>query len=126
MILGSGWSGPENWGVWGIGPVHELELSQRAGEGLAVDVDVHAFLPEAYCTQLVEAVVGDEVVATWRFASEANRRICSLQLPPSTAGASDELTSVTVKLRLRELHPSLAGERPLGIALHRIRVIRRS
>jgi O-methyltransferase len=44
-ILTDGWSSPEQWGTWGVGPSHTITLMTNPPEGhhIAVDIDLHAF-----------------------------------------------------------------------------------
>lgn len=122
--LGTGWSGPEDWGVWGIGPVHEFEFGQFPGEVIILDADAHAFLPGPNLTQDVDILVGNDVVARWIFTPSANRSVRSARIPlmDTLAASRGEPSLVKVQFRLRELHPNSDGERPLGMAIHRVRI----
>jgi len=127
-LLKAGWSGPEEWGVWGVGATHELQLylSDPPKQDVELDLDVQAYLPDRYSVQTVDVVVegaastGAESTA-WRFSSDANRGVRTARIPAAIAGAG---TPFTLQLRLQESFPSTKDERPLGIGLHRIRVRR--
>jgi hypothetical protein len=130
-LLGAGWSGPEEWGVWGSGEFHELHLvlpSGAAGE-IELQADVHVPLVGSRTSQEVAVLLDDEVCGNWAFAPNNNRGIRSVRLtPPARDNRQDEFRAMKVVFRPAsvaapvDLDPGLTERRPLGLALHRVRV----
>ena len=75
LILQQGWSIPEKWGVWGIGPQHELRFRIESYEGLDLylECDVHAYLPPNGAGRSVKVVADSKFVSEWRFTEGENR-----------------------------------------------------
>lgn len=132
-LLGAGWSGPEDWGVWGVGASHEifLYLKKVPETGILLEADVHAVLLGNRMVQEVEVVVAGSLLVVWRFEPQGNRGIRSVTIPPAlAAGAAraQHLPLVRVEFRPRDtsaprdLDPATLDERPLGLALSRIRL----
>jgi hypothetical protein len=132
-LLGDGWSHPENWGIWGVGAVHELLLflpTHRLTE-LDLEADVHAPLAGPDDTKLVDVMVSGQNVTTWRFTSEKNRDIRVARFPKAlvASAASNQMGCLlfTVEFRPRSVFsPKAAGhnqdDRPLGLALSALRL----
>jgi hypothetical protein len=136
-ILGKGWSRPEEWGVWGVGPAHELLLRIPAAgaTGLELELDVHAALMGAHIAQEVDVVVADRIVSTWNFTAERNRGHRSVRIPDAvetTVSVPEEARTVTVIFRPRfflspnSLDSQNQDTRPLGLALNAARLRARS
>jgi hypothetical protein len=129
-LLGSGWSGSEDWGVWGVGEAHELLLvlpPQVDGE-IELQMDVHVVLLGYRTSQQFDISVGGQTLAKWDFALSANRGIRSVRIPaPAAAGNHNGPRSVRLMFRPltvaspAELDPTLTERRPVGLALHRMR-----
>jgi hypothetical protein len=127
--LTTGWSDPEDWGIWGIGPSHSLQLSLDAPPAgdLAVEADVSATLIGPRTMQEVDVWVGEDHIDTWRFTPEENRGVRSLLVPRSAI--TDDRSYPTIALTFRPRHvesphsldPAIADDRLLGVALYRLR-----
>jgi hypothetical protein len=122
-LLGSGWGAPEDWGVWGVGDAHELYLVRRrpVPGRIEVDLDVHVVLAGHRTTQQVEVLARCQTLALWEFTHAHNRGVRTVSVPmadePGLAGPYEQAT-LTFRLQLA---PDLHDNRPLGLALHRIR-----
>lgn len=131
--LGAGWSDREQWGVWGIGEAHELLLPvpDRPVGDLELVIDVHAALLENRKVLLVDVAVAAETLETWVFTIAENRGVRMLRIPAhviAQAVARERRPLVRVELWPRdvvipaEIDPRTRETRPLGVALHRLRV----
>jgi hypothetical protein len=123
-LLGEGWFRPEPWGVWGVGPAHVIGIvpDDPALAQFELDLDVHAVVQAARPTLLVDVLVNGEPAAQWRFAEGENRGVRTLTVPrPPSVPATIELRPQSV-LTPRDLNPASTDTRPLGVALHRLRV----
>lgn len=127
-LLVEGWSGPEPWGVWGVGSRHRLEFAFQHWPGVevVVEVDVSASLLGSRQSQNVNVTIGDRLYATWHFVRDANRSIRSLRIPAS-AISRNEYPTVVIEFRPQSVVPTnqldsgRTDDRPLGLALHAIR-----
>jgi hypothetical protein len=123
-ILTDGWSMPEPWGVWGVGPSHLLTLNVSSAAQLIVDLDVHAFVWDASTGREVDFLVDGRHVTKRTFSSAKDHVTISLSVAPTT----DSNAVVTIELRPRlaatpaRTVPGSTDTRPLGVALHRLRV----
>lgn len=132
-LLGEGWSGPEDWGVWGIGASHELLLflSSDPEQDLLFEADVYAVLIGSRLHQSVEVSTGDTILATWDFTPQANRGIRSATIPrelAATAMAAQRPPVIRLVFRPANvaaptaLDPATPDARPLGLGVWRIRL----
>ena len=129
-ILGAGWSGPENWGVWGVGDAHEVSVYLPAAVtgDLEIDADVHVPLPKAGIPQYVDVFVAGCKAAVWEFTEALNCGIRTIRIPAAVATATDA-TPPFVTLTFRphrvvnptDIDPTTNDRRPLGLALHGLR-----
>lgn len=131
-LLGNGWSGPEPWGVWGIGESHELHLviPARATGEIELELDVHAALVGTRMDQRVDVWLDDERCGEWIFTRTANRGVRSVRLRVATAKVERAgLREIKVEFRPTsvvapvDLDASSTERRPLGLALHRVRCV---
>ncbi len=123
--LREGWSTPEDWGFWSVGPCSVLRLPLLApvAQGLALEVDCSAALLGPRREQSVEVRLDGTPLATWRFTEAENRAVRLLPLPEAARG------TVALELTLHpsdcatpaELVPGNPDQRPLGMALFRLR-----
>jgi tetratricopeptide (TPR) repeat protein len=126
FMLGGGWSGPEEWGVWGVGMTHEMRIpvsSSTCGD-LNLELEVHAYLDDPQVSQEVRVLLDGETLAEWTFTFNDNYGSRSVLLRASDilAARPDERTvSVCLTFELRRLIPNPDG-RPLGMALHRLKI----
>ncbi|MGH7156407.1 MAG: TylF/MycF/NovP-related O-methyltransferase, partial [Acetobacteraceae bacterium] len=129
-LLGQGWSAPEPWGVWGVGESHELRLTipPHLPHHLRLQADVEAVLKGRRMTQRVEISVGEQTAAVWEFTPKRNRGARDVDIPLGDAAVlADGYRRVNVLFRPastespRSLVPELNDDRPLGMALHRMR-----
>jgi SAM-dependent methyltransferase len=129
-IIGAGWGGMEEWGIWGVGDMHEINiyLPEPFIDDIVVDADVHVLLREPHVTQTVDVFVGDRKLAVWKFTESMNRGVRSVRIP-TAIGAATEMGLPLVTLTFRpdcvlkpiDLDPTTADRRALGLALHRLR-----
>ncbi len=121
----------ESWGVWGLGDNHELDLAIPVSMGAAVDLDldVHAFLAGTQTTQRVIIRSGGTVIGEWTFDTANNRGVRTVRVPvPGQGMASGDVLPVSVTFHPTalgipaELNPAASERRPLGLALHRLRM----
>lgn len=132
-LLGSGWSEPEAWGVWGIGPSHELLLYVTDTPGsLSLEVDAYAVLAGHRRSQEVEVWVGAHLLGRWGFDLEKNRAVRRVEISASLA--RDALASMAgvaaVKVEFRPqdvtapslLDSTIQDGRPLGLGVCQIRL----
>lgn len=120
FILGGGWSGPEIWGVWGIGIRHEfrVQLLTSIEKDLRFEFELHAHLPEETEQEVTVSLGGNELTR-WKFTSTENYGIKSVVVRRSDLASAS--SSALLAFELAENHPNPGG-RPLGIALHRLRI----
>jgi len=129
-IIGDGWSGDETWGLWGVGPSHELNLymSTAPSGDILFEAQVRAALVGSRQSQTVDIVVDGTNLATWQFTKHANDGIRTVRIPCSAVSNGDWGYPV-VRLAFRprdvkpvnELAPDSNDTRSLGLALSRIR-----
>jgi hypothetical protein len=125
-ILTDGWAEPEPWGVWGVGPQHRITLNMAAtaSDPVAVDIDVHAFVWDDSVARQVDVFVNGQASVVLTFGKQGNRTTVSLS-PVYADSAHD---SLIIEFRPRtvaipkEVSRSTEEGRPLGVALHRIRI----
>jgi hypothetical protein len=129
-ILGNGWSGPEPWGVWGVGPSHTLDLyMERPPAGDAtVEIECATALVGPRKSQQVDVFAAGRLLATWEFSLKSNQGRRSVTVPVDTIGVGDwEFPVIRLEFRPREvapiteLDPARNDTRPLGLALVAIR-----
>ena len=122
-LLTQGWAASEDWGTWGVGRSHtiELALEQNENTSLTVDLDVHAFVwPAEPVRDVALAVNGVDT----SIIELSDRTTITLAVPPPRSG-SQRVTITFQPLRVavpREVKPPTLESRELGIALHKIRV----
>ncbi len=132
-LLGAGWSGPELWGVWGVGNAHELELvlpGHLSGE-VEIQADVHAALFGSRTQQQVDVFLGAEKLAVWHFTVANNRGVRSVAFPVAVLQETRHGGFRAGKLTFRpasvaapaDLDPGWSEKRPLGLALHGLKYI---
>jgi hypothetical protein len=126
-LLGEGWSRPEPWGIWGVGAAHVLSVmpADPAVAEYDVDLDVHAGLLPARPRQVVDVQVGERAAGTWEFTGSANRGVRTLRVKRADRHGQQPVTIVLRPhsvLSPRDLDPVKTDTRPLGVALHRLRL----
>jgi len=127
-ILGSGWSKPESWGVWGVGSTHHLVVAPaRSDLPLLLELDCSAALPGPVSEQSVAVTAsspgGEAASLVWHFTRENNRSIRRLTLPSSVGSAIKISIAPDKPIRPSSYNPASADTRELGVALHRMRVV---
>jgi hypothetical protein len=129
-LLGEGWSGPEEWGVWGVGAAHELRLAlaQPIPSAFELEFDVHAVLAGKRTAQHVEVSANGRKLAVWEFTQEANHGVRRLRMrierPPAPVEGYVPLVLLFRPVATetpRQLAAELHDDRPLGMAMTRIR-----
>jgi hypothetical protein len=127
LFLGDGWAQPEEWGVWGLGDSHILKvyLSAPIESYVEVDCDVHAVLIAERKTQHIDVYAGTQLLDTWEFSPNWNRAIRRLRVPASLVSSE----TLAIEFRPRSvaspaaLDPTVSDTRPLGLALHRLKLL---
>lgn len=121
-ILAKGWSAPETWGVWSVGPRSELRIGRGGATGsMRLDVDLMAFLPKEKTAATVSVSVNGRHMATWTFDSaKINRQIRSVWIPADIAEQGPDLT---VSFEPKGVPapgsvPGVSESRPLGVGLY--------
>jgi len=126
-LLGEGWRRSEGWGLWGVGERHELHLAfpAEAADALTLEFDVHAFLAGSQTSQTITIRQDDRPIGEWRFTPDANRGVRSVRVTRPQAGiAPFTLTFLPSALGIpTELSATAKEKRPLGLALHRLRLV---
>ena len=126
--LGEGWSRPEAWGIWGVDTAHTLTFApaDAASPDLVLELDVHAPLVSSRPELRASVSVDGAVAAEWLFSEGQNRGVRALPLPRQTGWRQP--ISVTLRpetaLVPQTVNPASGDTRPLGIALHRLRLRR--
>ncbi len=126
--LGFGWGGQEDWGIWGIGPRHELTIytAGRPDHDLVLEVDVHA--PVLLTTQehCVDVLVEGATVASFTFTVDNNRAPRQVRIPREIV-SDDPVAAVRIEfvphqtIRPADYNPDTRDVRELSMALHRLR-----
>jgi hypothetical protein len=125
-VLAEGWSFPESWGIWGVGASHQITLNTDAAPGqlFTVDLVLHAFVWDAIEGRHFDVFVNRQPASPVTFTISENQRTVSLE----NLKLTDSQGLVTIEFRPRkvvvpkDIKPSSAETRSLGIALHRLRV----
>lgn len=111
--LKEGWSDPEPWGVWAIGPEASLEID--AGElppapsGVLLHFELRAFVSEKHPRQRAEIVVNESDLKSIEVTYPANK--ATFDLPVSTRSLRNE-DKVAVHLTL----PDAVSPKSLGMS----------
>ncbi len=123
--LTSGWSQPEDWGVWGLGGSHRLSLPlSRMPEGdVVLEVDSQVVLLPTRTELAVDVFSGGDKLATWTYNEQVNRGIRTVHIPRGT------IDTPMVRLEFRpssfapphDLNPANSDDRQLGMGLVRFR-----
>lgn len=131
-LLGSGWSNTEDWGVWGIGASHEMQLPLGSvpGDDVTIEVDGAAALVGSHLERQIDAYVGDVLLTTWTFAAKENRAKRRVTIPASMIRAGD-YGHPTIHLSFRpkvvarvvDLDPTRNDARELGLALFGLQLL---
>jgi hypothetical protein len=129
-MLGAGWSGPEPWGVWGVGDHHILHIARpEFPSAIELELDVQAALTNSRSEQVIEVLAGEQHVGRWMFTMAQNGGVRRLVIPADTV-ASVGTGSSTIEIVFRPLSVVKASEirsgsedgRSLGLGLRRIRM----
>lgn len=131
-LLGAGWSGPEPWGVWGVGAVHEflLPLAEMPPGDIVFEADVHAVLLGPRAAQVIDVQVAGRRLAMWEFSRETSGGTREVRIEAALvrqAIGAHGWGALRIEFRPRfleaptELDPTVSESRPLGLALHRVR-----
>jgi len=129
-ILGAGWSGPEPWGVWGVGASHTLNLcmEQPPAGDLVIEIDGAAALVGPRRSLEIDVLAAGRILTTWQFSMERNRAQRSVTAPAAAITAGDwNFPLLRLEFRPREvapiseLDPTRTNARPLGLALYALR-----
>ena len=129
-ILGSGWSGAEDWGVWGVGPSHVLNLpmAERPTGDVLVEIDAGSALVGSRLTQDIDVFAGGQQLATLHFSATKARTQSVVRAPVGAVIMGNAgILELPLEFRPRsvarvvDLDPSRGDIRALGLALFGIR-----
>jgi hypothetical protein len=124
-LLFAGWSGPEPWGVWGVGKVHVLRLTPPTEwvEPFILELDVQAALTNLHASQTVSVAIDGDTVAVWRFELWRNRGLRKLTIPRPASGRVwvDIAFRPEIVLPASQMQPGSHDDRTLGLGLIRLR-----
>lgn len=124
-ILTSGWSSPEPWGTWGVGPSHTITLTtDGTSRRLGVDIDLHVFAWEAQAERQVDVFVNGrpaDLISVTTAKSFASLSLETLAQEVATGTLSIEFRPRTVAAP-KDVLPASNDGRTLGVGLHRIRL----
>lgn len=125
-MLASGWSVPEDWGVWSAERSATLVLPTTANDGLAatLELDLRAPTNRKFSLATVDVSVGGEKLIQWQLREDVNKQSRHrVSIPPRLLKGG-----TCVRLELRFAHafrPANHGlgfdTRLLGIGLHTAR-----
>jgi hypothetical protein len=129
-VLGPGWGGAEQWGVWGVGACHQLNLAVEVPppDQVIVEAEVGAALIGSRQTLAVDVAVAGQVLATWHFGRENNRGIRRVAVPKGDSSIGKwGVPIINLEFRPRDvappnqLDPASKDDRALGMALYALR-----
>jgi len=125
-VLGDGWSRPEPWGIWGVDTAHVISLapSDPALASFDVDLDLHATIVPARPSLDVDVLVEGAPAGRWHFSEADNRGVRTIAVrrrKGARTPATIELRP-TATLSPQEINPASTDTRPLGLALHKLRL----
>ncbi|HYE50179.1 MAG TPA: hypothetical protein VEB20_11355 [Azospirillaceae bacterium] len=121
-----GWSAPESWGVWSMGPesVLRLPLAEPVQGPLRLELSALGLLSPQRPAQTVAVLAGGVPVGEWTFTEEGRIEHKEMLIPAELAAGREviELALRPAEVRLpREI--GLGGDpRPLGLAVHDLRL----
>jgi hypothetical protein len=124
--LVSGWSAPEDWGVWSKAAEASLRLPLRVGSSgdLTLDFETRAFVSEHHPSVTVTVVTRNETVGVWRFDSPSSVMNRPITIPHRLL--PHEALELTFLIDA-PVSPSSLGSsedrRLLGLGLSKVRVI---
>lgn len=129
--LASGWSQPEDWGVWSDGDQAELHLKLQQRPGCKVDLrfEVAAYVPRDGWDQVVDIEVNGKHHDTWYFVHKDFRAfIVPRWLRNVAVGSRDGSAGIDILFRLRSARSPVSlgiGEdaRALGIGLSSLSIV---
>jgi hypothetical protein len=119
--LREGWSGLEDWGVWGVGASHALALGPSAGP-VRLEVDCATAMLGPTEWQAVTISAGGKALDVWQFTRAQNRAIRSVTIPASKKGATVVFHPSEPLLRPCDHEAGSTDDRALGLAVHRVRL----
>jgi len=129
-ILESGWSGTEDWGVWGVGHSHVLNLfmTNLPTEDVVAEVNCAAALVGTRQEQEIDVYASGQHLTTWQFSMQQNPAKRTVRIPISVV-TTEEWGFAQVQLEFRprsvaplaELDAKLTDVRAVGLALFGIR-----
>jgi hypothetical protein len=124
-LIVAGWSEIEPWGVWGLGEAHFIKLYLSPNDGIVeIEADAQAVVRGERVKQIVDVLIGGEVIASWEFTPEKNHAPRSFTIDERNRGKD---FSATVEFRPhfiespRQLDPTIDDDRPLGLGISRLR-----
>ncbi len=131
--LKDGWHAVEDWGVWGAGKSHTMNLiiPFRPVSDIRVIFEVDALLLGKQASQVVAVFIDGAEATTWTFTPEVSRGEREVLIPlASLQSASDGSAPAELLLEFRPdvferpnvLDPLNADTRQLGLALHKFKI----
>jgi len=128
-FLTSGWGPPEPWGTWGLGPRQVLTLLILE-PAAAIELAIESQLPLSSSRERgwVDVYVGDRHLARWKYGPESNSAVRVLRIEREMlVPRRGMLFAAELEFRPdsscppRDIDPSSAETRPLGLGMIRFR-----
>ncbi len=120
-LLGEGWSGPEPWGVWGVGARHVMHVPLPGFFDPVLELDVEAVIGPGRDQQVIEVAVDGRPLDRWTFSLEDNRTVRAVRLPTGRKGRTVTLAFTPASvMRACDVH-DCPDPRTLGLGVHRLR-----
>ena len=128
--LTSGWSQPEEWGTWGIGPSHILGLlpTQRPLSGIELAAETMVVLSPGRREHLsVGVLVDGELLEVWEYDVAHNRGVRKVTIPREKIKLRQGVPFLDLEFRPsawdspNDLDSKIPDVRPLGVGLVRFR-----
>ena len=122
LLLGSGWSSPEEWGTWTEGKQANLDLNVNVGKAkeITLYVESSAFLPVGQETQEVLVFANDRKVGQIRFTPADNLAERSFAVPINPSKGTIQKLKLRFEIA-KPIAPSSLGaggdSRELGMGL---------
>jgi hypothetical protein len=129
-LIVSGWSGQEEWGVWGVGEAHVLEFLRPPGTSdrtFVFEAECSALVLGVQTEQTVDVIYQDQVIGRWVFNQAENLGVRSVRIEPPVGDPDQGRTLVLTfrphhVVKATDLTADTQDDRELGLAVKRARL----